>query len=124
MRRFLPFMLAAILLVIATFEFVILFGTGIAIDFAKRDAPYTVAQAIISGFEAFLAILLFWRFNIARVMLLWVMPFVAIGIPLIYMNIDRVGVLYWTNFIKLAWYIAFAIVYTRPALVYSFKNSY
>lgn len=124
MRRFLPLVLAAILLVIATFEFIILFQTGIAIDFAKRDAPYTVAQAIISGFEAFLALLLFWRFNIARVMLLWGMPFVVIGITVIYMDINRAGVSFWVNYIKLAWYAAYAFVYTRPALVHSFKSSY
>lgn len=124
MRRFLPVVLATILLVIAIFEFVVLFGTGIAIDFAKRDAPYMVAQAIISGFEFFLALLLFWRFNVARVMLLWGMPFVVIGITVVYMNVDRVGGLFWVNFIKLAWYVAYAIVYTRPALVHSFKTSY
>mgnify|MGYP007022262673 CR=1 FL=1 len=83
-----------------------------------------LAQAIISGFEAFLALLLFWRFNIARVMLLWGMPFVVIGITVIYMDINRAGVSFWVNYIKLAWYAAYAFVYTRPALVHSFKSSY
>jgi hypothetical protein len=97
---------------------------GIAIDFIKRDQLFLVVQFIVSGFQFFTAMMLLGRFNVARVMLLWGMPLILIGTLAVYVDAEQISGVYWVNHIKLVWYVLFAVIFTRPALVDRFKNSY
>lgn len=97
---------------------------GVAIDFIKRDQLFLVVQFIVSGFQFFTALMLLGRFNVARVMLLWGMPLILIGTLAVYVEAEQIGAVYWINYIKLVWYVLYAVIFTRPELVHSFKNSY